>query len=62
MMVKHYICNGTCHGVATEVQWKKGAKTCSAQSCNKYKVPLVEREYCSKCKAHYKVGEKHKCK
>ncbi|MFA5105349.1 MAG: hypothetical protein WC506_00115 [Candidatus Micrarchaeia archaeon] len=39
-----YVCEGSCHGVATEEQWKAGAKTCSAKGCNLHGKPLKRKE------------------
>ncbi len=39
-----YVCDGSCHGAATEEQWIAGAKTCSATGCNMHGMPLKRRE------------------
>ncbi|MFA6213759.1 MAG: hypothetical protein WC717_00590 [Candidatus Micrarchaeia archaeon] len=39
-----YVCEGSCHGVATGEQWKAGAKACSAKGCNLHGHPLVKKE------------------
>lgn len=58
--VIRYCCLGKCHGTATLAQHKKGAKSCSKKSCDKYKKPLVRRKYCTKCKIPYRLI--HRCK
>ncbi|MBS3119203.1 hypothetical protein J4475_00085 [Candidatus Woesearchaeota archaeon] len=60
-MELHYVCTGSCHGVATEEQWRHGAKTCAAQGCERHGQPLVKRLFCEKCGRHYKEGSKHSC-
>ncbi|HQT44852.1 MAG TPA: hypothetical protein PLO51_02655 [Candidatus Micrarchaeota archaeon] len=39
-----YVCEGTCHGMATEEQWKAGAKSCSAEGCNMHGMPLKKKK------------------
>lgn len=60
-MTTHYICTGSCCGWLDAKDYKPG-QTCAAETCEKHKQPLVKREYCEKCKAHYLPGEKHACK
>jgi len=38
-----YVCEGSCHGVATEEQWKAGAKTCAAADCELHGKPLKRK-------------------
>lgn len=38
-----YVCEGSCHGVATEEQWKAGAKTCGAKGCELHGKPLKRK-------------------
>lgn len=61
-METHYICTGSCHGVATEEEHQKGATTCGDPNCEKHGQPLVKRLYCPKCKVHFEEGEEHICK
>lgn len=56
----HYICTGSCKGVATKDQWTAGARTCAAKSCEKYGQPLERHLYCEKCGEHF-IAEPHKC-
>ena len=60
-METHFICTGSCNGVATEEQWENGAKTCGAESCEKHGEPLEKRNYCSDCKVHFMLDEEHAC-
>lgn len=39
-----YVCEGSCHGVATEEQWKAGAKNCAAKGCELHGKPLKKKE------------------
>jgi len=38
-----YACEGSCHGVASEAQWKAGAKTCAAKGCELHGKPLKKK-------------------
>ena len=38
-----YVCAGSCHGVASEEQWKAGAKTCAAADCELHGKPLKRK-------------------
>ncbi len=38
-----YVCEGSCKGIATEEQWKAGAKTCGAKHCELYGKPLKKK-------------------
>ena len=56
-----YICTGICHGFATKEQFWKGAKKCSAKSCEMKGKPLVRMAYCGKCGSYYPEAVVHKC-
>jgi len=38
-----YVCEGSCRGVATEGQWKAGAKNCGAEGCELHGKPLKRK-------------------
>jgi hypothetical protein len=38
-----YVCEGSCHGVASEEQWKAGAKNCGASGCELHGKPLKRK-------------------
>jgi len=60
-METHYVCTGSCKGVATEEEYDNGAKTCGDPNCEKHGQALVKRNYCPKCDVHFE-GEEHSCK
>jgi hypothetical protein len=56
-----YVCPGSCKGVATEAQWRAGAKTCGATACELHGKPLQKRKQCEMCGKVFTPEEKHEC-
>ncbi len=57
----HYVCVGSCMGLATEHAYKRGATKCNVVVCSHYGHPLKKRHYCASCRTHYEPGKSHEC-
>ena len=55
-----YVCEGTCEGQATPIQFEKNSK-CQDSKCTKYNQKLSHFKICSKCWKRYKDKKEHDC-
>jgi hypothetical protein len=56
----HYVCIGNCLGLATEDEFRKGAKSCNVIVCSHYGRPLKKMHYDPAAKKHYEPGKQQK--
>ena len=61
MVSKVFVCTGSCGGVVSENDFKKGKSTCGADHCERFGKPLVPRILCPECGDTYQEGTKHEC-
>ncbi|MDO8559981.1 MAG: hypothetical protein Q7S23_02990 [bacterium] len=48
-MGKVFVCQGSCHGIATLEQHEQGAISCAAKTCELHGKPLKPMEQCPEC-------------